>query len=216
MWCIGCHRLTDGRLCQACRNELERHACEAVYQNRCRDCGNPVLDEAYDCDFCKQRLLYFGWYDGLLESLIGLYKHSGDYTLAWLVADLFETMLTSYPDAVLLPIPSSKEGRRDRGFDQMAFVARILGHRQDRSVVRLFKQNQKSRFTKLGGRQRRAASPLGINKRAIKRMNRLVKEMRPFIILDDVYTTGTTCRSAVQLLSQIWDVDAICCVLAKD
>ena len=110
------------------------------------------------------------------------------------VTELAEAMANKAPDAdVVSWIPASPSRRRRRGFDQGELLARAIARRQRLPVKRLLRRvddvAQTSR--ELEGR---LAGPdfAGIGRRL---------RFKPTVLLvDDVYTTGSTLRSAAAVL----------------
>jgi predicted amidophosphoribosyltransferase len=160
-------------------------------------------------------LLSYGFYDGILEHLITEYKHAGKIMASVVLSGLFESMLQSFDHPVLIPIPSSRSGKRSLGFDHMALVTAILGKRLNLQSIHLFRQKANSLYTVLSRSQRQQTSNLEIRKRAAKQMQKLLLQNRTFLILDDIYTTGNTCKRAQELLYTEFSVQASICVIAR-
>lgn len=215
MWCQSCNTLSDKQLCLVCKKRLATYSFAALYSNRCPSCGRPVLDEAYPCDFCDRGLISYGFHEDLLEKLISDYKHGGKLSIANLLCDIVEDLIRPFKNAVLIPIPSSYRGKRNRGFDQMALITRILAHRLNLDVIHLLGQQPRSQYTLLSREQRQKNNTLVIRKQALKQMRTYTSQNRTFILLDDIYTTGSTCKSALDLMQATFGATAILCVLAK-
>ncbi|ADY13223.1 ComF family protein [Sphaerochaeta globosa] len=215
MWCLSCNSLSDSLLCPTCSAELAASSFTTFYALKCPTCGKPVLDPIYGCDFCQKALLSYGFYDGILEHLLTEYKHAGKIMASVVLSGLFESMLQSFDHPVLIPIPSSRSGKRSLGFDHMALVTAILGKRLNLQSIHLFRQKANSLYTVLSRSQRQQTSNLEIRKRAAKQMQKLLLQNRTFLILDDIYTTGNTCKRAQELLYTEFSVQASICVIAR-
>lgn len=215
MWCLSCNSLSDSLLCPTCCAELAASSFATIYALKCPTCGKPVLDPVYGCDFCQKALLAYGFYDGILERLITEYKHAGKIMASVVLAGLFEPMIQLLDHPVLIPIPCSRSGKRSLGFDHMALVTALLGKRLHLQSVRLFSQKANSLYTVLSRSQRQQTSNLKIRKKGAKQMQKLVLQNRTFLILDDIYTTGNTCKRAQELLCAEFSVKASICVIAR-
>ncbi|MDD2394303.1 MULTISPECIES: hypothetical protein [Sphaerochaeta] len=216
MWCLTCNALSDAPLCSGCRKKLASLSYAQLYEHRCPTCGTPVLDTAYGCDFCQDALLSYGVYDGILEQLITSYKHAGNVQAAWQLATLFEPLVRKFGSPILIPIPSSISGKRNLGFDHMALVTAILCRRLHLSSVRLLAQQRHDLYTLLTRKQRQQTNNLILKKKALKNMQAYVQDgTHNFLILDDIFTTGNTCRRARELIQTTGDVSVGVCILAR-
>src|SRR5699024_5857763 len=102
-------------------------------------------------------------------------------------------ILESFPvkqsDLIISPIPLSNQRLAERGFNQSLQLAEML----NRPVSHLFqrkgteKQSKKTRVERL-----QMDNPF----RLIKKIN------QPVLLIDDIYTTGTTLRHAASLCKQ--------------
>lgn len=215
MWCLSCNTLSDSLLCPTCSAKLASYSFASIYTLNCPTCGRPVLDSIYGCEFCQKALIAYGFYDGILEYLITEYKHAGKITVSVVLADLFESLIQVFDHPVLIPIPSSRSGKRSLGFDHMALVTALLNKRLHLESIHLFKQKANTRYTLLSRSERQQTSNLEIRKRAVKQMQKLVLQNRTFLILDDIYTTGNTCKRARELIADEFSANASICVLAR-
>lgn len=216
MWCLTCNALSDAPLCLGCRKKLASLSFEQLYEHRCPTCNTPILDPVYGCDFCQDALLSYGVYDGILEQLITSYKHAGNVHAAWQLASLFEPLVKKFGSPILIPIPSSISGRRNLGFDHMALVTAILCRRLHLSSIRLLAQQRNNPYTLLTRKQRQQTNNLILKNKPLKTMQAYVQAgTRNFLILDDIYTTGNTCRRARELIRTTGDVSVGVCILAR-
>ncbi len=216
MWCLSCNTLSDSLLCPACKEKLTALSFASLYAHSCPSCGTAVLDPVYGCEFCEQSLLSYGVYDGILEQLIHRYKHGGQLLAAWQLAQLFEPLIARFNNPILIPIPSSKAGRRLLGYDHMALVTQILCKKMQLSSIRLFSQQPKGQYTLLSRTQRQQASNLVLRKHSARNIGKNeTLRSHTFLILDDIYTTGSTCKRARQLILTTWDVPVGMCILGR-
>ncbi len=207
------------------------------YALRCPHCGEVRLLYAVPCPRCrniqedapaKGSVICCGPYRGDGKTLLVGYKFHARRSLASLVASLLSLELFErYGDAplFLIPVPSNRKNRRRRGWDQMRLACRWL-ESASRNVkvlsvlIRIGKLEQKALGRELRLAHADARFKLG---RAGGKIlsNTLVQDpLARFIVVDDVYTTGSTVNACRKLiLSAIGDayadrVDAL--VLCKD
>jgi ComF family protein len=136
------------RLCAACRAELP-----LISGRACRRCGMPLgpFEADHDgryCTDCGEKNLVFtraasaGVYEGPLARLVQAYKYSPRARCAHLAGDLAGLLAArlSSPDCPLeahqaelvVPVPSHRSRRLQRGFDAAGELARELARRLDR------------------------------------------------------------------------------------
>lgn len=183
-------------LCRSCYQELNKVELENCYKcNRylksgkiCRDCEYWAL---FDKDPLTRNISVF-YYDACLQKLITRWKYRGDY----IIGELFErdlkrrfmkTFGKSIEDLVVVPIPLSDERLHERAFNQAEQLARFLPANMLHALLRETseKQSKKTRSERISTKNPFKAL-LPINKRVV--------------LVDDIYTTGTTVRHAANTL----------------
>ncbi|MBE9018624.1 ComF family protein [Chroococcidiopsidales cyanobacterium LEGE 13417] len=149
----------------------------------------------------------FAWgiYGGALKRAIAALKYEKKSQIAqplgfWL-ADAWLNLPSTSSQPIVIPIPLHATKLRDRGFNQAELLARSFcqmtglklrsqGLERTRQTVRQFELPGNEREQNLVG-----AFHLGSDFRHRR-------PVRPVLILDDIYTTGATARSAAQTLRQ--------------
>ncbi|MBY7144116.1 DEAD/DEAH box helicase family protein [Virgibacillus sp. NKC19-3] len=183
-------------LCQACEGELE-----ILQGKRCRCCSR--VDEDELCSDCKWWDRHFSSdpitfnfsvfsYNLQMQDMIAKWKYRGDYHLGNAFKPIFrrsfhDTFSFLKKDAIAVPIPLSKERLLERGFNQAKMLADFLPVETEEIITRTHteKQSKKTRRERIGTK-----NPFVITKSINK----------PVILVDDIYTTGTTLRHAGVLL----------------
>lgn len=186
-------------VCADCLGRIERFEppwCEA--------CGVPVNEDTDLCSRCGRTSLPFekarsvGPYGGALAQLIQMYKFQGERALAHDLAQLLaervvDEGMDDEVEAIAL-VPMTKRAWRDRGFNHVEWLARVLGKRIDRPIVPAL---QKTRETQpqvdLPERER-----LGNLRGAFSATQPL--PWASMLLIDDVFTTGATVRECSQTL----------------
>jgi|SRR5690625_2511454 len=183
------------KLCHDCSHKLE-----VIKGSRCSVCSRSYQgDICYDCERWKtDDPLVFNHslftYNERMQEIIAKWKYRGDYILGEVFRDLFlETFHTVFSflnnDAVVVPIPLSEERMLERGFNQAKVLANFLPLETKSVMTRIFseKQAKKTRRERISMR-----NPFNLQ----EKINKSV------VLVDDIYTTGTTLRHAATLLKQ--------------
>ncbi|NJR49293.1 MAG: ComF family protein [Leptolyngbyaceae cyanobacterium CSU_1_3] len=200
---------------------LLKEVCSLFLQATCPLCERPTLGEF--CPTCEQQIqkcqfknpaqfwqaqpAVFAWgaYQDALKRTIAHLKYDNQPALAeplgqwlaqsWLAADLSRSRL------IVVPIPMHPTKQQQRGYNQADLIAqsfckftgyplRVRGLERLRSTEALFGQSA-------GQRSQSLAQAFGLGKEF-----RRDRPSAPVLLLDDIYTTGATVRSAIQTLRQ--------------
>ena len=132
---------------------------------------------------------------GALETLIDLYKFEYAKAAAGPLADILLAHLPQLPrETVVVPIPTITAHIRQRGYDHALLLGRQVARRRGYRVVPLIARQtntvQRDAPAKLRERQAREAFQL----------TRPPESSVPYLVIDDVATSGASLRAAVQLL----------------
>lgn len=195
----------------------------------CSICGELVLssyaeadaDGLLRCPVCRRlrrpftRAVAYGSYDDGLRELIHLLKYNGVRPAAAVLGRLLaQAVATLEPEftqkpALLIPVPLYKAKRRQRGFNQAELIAR--------HALRAFKGKPLELRTDLLARTRDTHSQIGLTSHqrrenlrgafAVARAEEVTG--REVLLVDDVYTTGTTLSECAKVLrragaAQVW------------
>jgi len=206
------------------------HICEALLEKPgekvvCRDCLNGLngthspfclccgrfFDGAGDphlCVNCLESRPPFtrhrsgARYDGVVKDLILLYKYRGFEVLSGVLADFLirslgrEEDLWSGVEAVV-PVPLHPDKEKRRGFNQARLLAKRLGRQKNIPLMagRLVKVRPTAAQTSLEARERE------INlKGAFQVQKTAGLKGKVVLLVDDVYTTGSTIRECSRAL----------------
>jgi competence protein ComFC len=191
------------RLCKQCLEKFERisgETCDicgrsfalldAEYRSGelCLDCRRWEEDENWRGSLDQNRSLYS--YSSFKKEFIARFKFRGDYVLAEIFAKDMLRALQAFQYDYIVPVPLSDERLYERGFNQSEAIIRAAGLKPTHLLSRLHteKQSKKSKSERIHLDQ-------------VFRVDS-VHDLRgkKILIVDDIYTTGSTLRHAARLL----------------
>ncbi|MBD2294951.1 ComF family protein [Anabaena sphaerica FACHB-251] len=188
--CPICQRSTPERICQYCAKQLQ--SCNFKNPNY----------------LWKQELSVFVWgsYRGTLKRAIATMKYENHPEIGQLLGQyLGEAWLLNYPKVnkppVIVPIPLHTKKRQERGYNQAELIAQgfceITGLKlKSKGLARI--KDTKAQFSVSGSeREQNLTDAFAIGTDFSSR-----HPDAPVLLVDDIYTTGATAKSAVYTLRQ--------------
>lgn len=188
-------------ICRECLEGIKR-----VTRPVCRRCSKLLYDGLELCGDCLlkpppfETNISYALYDGIFKDIILLYKYAEVQTLKYRLADffirLFHEKVTGKVD-YLITVP--RDPGRTREFDHLLSVARLVSRRLGIPLLKnnLYKVKTTPPQATLSLKQRLHNLDGAF---ALKHPDR-VRDKR-LILLDDVYTTGTTTRKCTFILKK--------------
>lgn len=213
--CPICNRmLRDTLICPDCFKKLRY-----VAEPRCYSCGKPVANaqQEYcsDCagkkhEFKQGRAVFL--YQGPMRGILYRYKYGNrrDYTefLATQAVRCYAGWIQSLDIDLVMPVPLSKKRMRTRGFNQADLFGRrfseLCGLKYDNQMLVRVRDTLPQKELSVQERKNNL-------KNAFK-MNKNVVNLKRILLVDDIYTTGSTIDAAALALKQsgIKDVFYLC------
>lgn len=210
------------RRCAVCgdivtpRGALVHSACaekpKIVSEPCCRKCGAPVSgDDAEYCANCTSNEFLFREgtalfvYDDIMRKSVADFKFLGhrqnaDYYIKCMTACMGRKLERWAPDA-FIPVPVHRSKKRDRGYNQAELLADGLGKYLNVPVVTdLLLRGRKTAPQKelsAAERLKNLKDAFYINKRAAARYR-----LNTVVLVDDIYTTGSTMEACTEMLLQ--------------
>ncbi|MBD0393857.1 MAG: ComF family protein [Microcoleus sp. C1-bin4] len=186
--CHLCQRPAAGEFCSYCHKQLQR--CQ--------------LTEPGRFWHSEQRVFVWGEYGGALKRAIAALKYDGNPQLAKPLGGWLAEAWLSFPELAIdnltvVPIPLHQEKLKERGFNQAELLAEsfceLTGLPLQRHGLERVKNTQA--LFALTPRQRQAEmkNALSLGKDFRRRLPR-----DRVLLVDDIYTSGTTVKSAIQIL----------------
>ncbi len=208
--CVDCQRigtLPQKSWCGACWEKIP-----LIGTPLCPGCGRPFVDSSASpdhlCGDCIERNFRFDsarsatLHEGTVRTLVHQFKFGAQLKWTPCLVDLLETAYSEWvlpaPD-LIVPVPLHTKRLSQRGFNQAGLLARELGRkvRIPVSAEALVRKNQTMPQTRLKRRER-----LENVKGAFEISNdRKVRGCR-ILLIDDVFTTGTTLSECAKVLKR--------------
>ncbi|MBL4955036.1 ComF family protein [Neobacillus sp. OS1-32] len=192
-------------ICTECKGKLEKISGET-----CRICGRPLClveekfrdgDLCHDCFRWEEDGQWQGFltknyslflYNEFVKEVIAKYKFRGDYALARVFAAYLKEVIKNLEADLFVPIPLSEVRLYERGFNQASALLVEAGLPSSEILTRIHseKQSKKSRLERIHHPQ------------VFKLIPEADIQDKKILLIDDVYTTGSTVRHAAKLLKQ--------------
>jgi ComF family protein len=201
-------------VCESCLNALR-----PLHGSFCSVCGEALLSPTFinrgdaQCGLCQrahppfERAVAYGAYDGGLRDMIHLLKYQqvcpAASVLGRMLGEAVGDLMSVLPDGTIavVPVPLHERKQRQRGFNQSELIARAA----------LKQMARPERFGLLAGvleRTRETGSQIGLTRHqrrenlrgafAVKDASRIAG--REILLVDDVFTTGTTASQCSRVL----------------
>ncbi len=178
-------------LCDECDSTLVRPRLTA-----CHRCGHPWSIQVATCPECLpqlDRVRHAVSFTGPARPLIHAFKDGGRRRIGRLLADLIVDVERA-PPGVLVPVPSTKDRERERGFNPAAEIARHLGKRWGMPVelsLRRPGSHVEQRGASATARMLQVRGAFVVDRRTV---------WPPVTLVDDVLTTGATLNACALTL----------------
>jgi ComF family protein len=197
--CLIALRPLEGLYCSVCGEALHIPGCIGAGESRCLLCQR--ADPPYE------RAVAYGSYDGGLRDLIHVFKFQQVRPAAAVLGRMLAETMTNLEKAMpvgtiaVVPVPLHKRKQAQRGFNQAEMIARGA----------LKQLSHPKRFDLCTGvllRRRETGSQIGLTRHqrrenlrgafAVTDPTRILN--RDILLVDDVYTTGTTASECARVL----------------
>ena len=175
----------------------------------CQSCGKFLCDDGPLCGECQENPPVFdyarsvGPYEGEFRIAVKVFKFLGRRFLARrmsrMMADLVKNDPGFWPLDIVTPVPISRQSLCDRGFDQTEILAAGVAQR-------LKLENGKYLLVRIKDTPHQRELSREEREKNIHNAFRVVEPERVYnkniLLLDDVYTTGSTVRECARVLKE--------------
>jgi ComF family protein len=193
---------------------------QLILKSACSSCGRPARavfcecchgqisagrrSQALEPSFPQHPLPLFVWatYDNSLRRAIMALKYDRQAAIGdWLGSQMAESWIhhglhQQYPQLLVLPIPIHSSKQKLRGYNQAELISRSfahqVGYRHQPQALRRQRETQAQYSVSVTDRDRNLQSAFSVDPH--------FKSRTPIVLVDDIYTTGATLRSAMQVL----------------
>lgn len=180
-------------------------AIEPYHGPICYICGKPLpSDASRTCGDCLKSKPAFTWarsfgiYEGTLKESLHHLKYYGIRRLAKPLSEMMLTIHLPLADA-MIPVPLYQKKLRKKEFNHSALLARHLADKTGIPLVLNSLVKIKDTAPQVGLSARERISNL---KNSFRVVSRDSIEGKDIVLVDDVFTTGTTVRECSRLLKK--------------
>ncbi|MBN1115470.1 MAG: ComF family protein [Oligoflexia bacterium] len=200
--------------CRLCNRRLPGHG--KINENLCPCCGagmNPVL-YAIKAGSGLEVIILFA-YNGTAREILRLYKFSSHINLSHAITGiLLEHLDFSFEPDAIVPIPSHVLDEIKRGYSHMICIAHKMSVKTGipfrnvlgRKIFPVFGRNQK--------KKKRKQRMENIERYYVKNRYSGCITGKRILLIDDVYTTGTTVNECARLLLEAGAEKVVACCFA--
>lgn len=204
--CGICGKINPKSLCNKCKIELTKHTEAEILDNK----------EEVEGKYFNE-LIYAFKYDGIIRKLIIDYKFNDKSYLYKTLSSfllnnekIFEK-IQKYD--TIIPVPISKKRKKDRGYNQSLLIAKEIALKTEKNILNncLIKTKNIIEQSKLN-KEERLKNIQGVYELKSSKMI----ENKKILLIDDIYTTGSTVNECSKILRQGNPSEIGILVLAKD
>lgn len=211
-FCVGCKREGDF-FCSSCQEKVI-----VIKTPVCPTCSR-ITKNGQFCSRCSGKthltgVLIAAHYEGVLKEAIHSFKYDHIFSLKKELGELLiETLQKRWTKkAILIPVPLHIKKERERGYNQSFLLANEISKKLKLEVIN--KKLKRKKYTKpqitLTGANRKNNI-----KNAFTWNGKLEVEDKIVILVDDVYTTGSTLSECASVLRKAGAKEVWGLVLAK-
>lgn len=180
------------RICKMCFNEIEDTLHSVLHRDMpiCHRCFQRFNPELRKFKIGRIDGLFIFYYDDTVKELLYQFKGCFDIELSHAFLPYFtEYLRLKYFGFSLIPAPSSKEGDVKRGFNHVIEMFSVL----KLPMIRCIHKTKDVKQADLDSKQREEVGK-------ILEIDNVDLTNKKVLIVDDVYTTGSTIKSMIKLV----------------
>ena len=182
-------------ICKICFKPIEQNTFHSLLYKQptiCHECllkFGPVLN-TFKVDDIECFHIYF--YNEKVQELLYQFKGCYDYELYSVFLEYYATYLNyMFKGYEIVPAPSSKKSDKDRGFNHVEEMFKTLKLKMNKCIHKTKQRKQADLTTK---EREKIGEYLVIDDVDLSN--------KKILLVDDVYTTGSTIKSMIQLVKQ--------------
>ncbi len=195
------------KICSPCEKKLQ-----LITEPRCKKCSKPIdQDQREYCSDCERKNYHFEhgysvWiYNSTMKKSIANFKYSykreyAKYYIQEIIREYGRVIKKLAPDA-LVPVPIHESKYRERGYNQAEILAKGIGKELDIPVLpHLLIRNKKTLPQKQLSDKERLRNLQKAFVYNEKFANNYSKSIKRVLLVDDIYTTGSTIEACANIL----------------
>lgn len=192
--CFACEQEFEkitGKLCVICGRIWEAVPLDNRHGDLCSDCFKWEYSLEAKGSLKMNRSIYK--YNEHMKEILASYKFRGDAMIANVFQSSFKegfNLFYKKEEPLVVPIPLSPERLYERGFNQALLLAELLGEPVADILTKADAPKQSKK-----GRQERL-----VRENTFHIVSPEKVKAKKILLVDDIYTTGTTLRMAAKLL----------------
>lgn len=207
-YCFICDKydeeINESYICYGCKLKLE-----FINSNICDKCGKllPIYNDLNICSNCLVTENYFDKaisplkYSGILKDAIYKFKYKNGHYMYKLFGQflLEEYLKNNLNSDLIVPVPLHKKRKNKRGYNQSELLSKFLGKKLNIKVdtKNLIRVKNTSVQNKLSKEQR-----IHNLENAFKVLDKNVFKNKSILLIDDIFTTGTTVNECSKVLKE--------------
>jgi competence protein ComFC len=189
--CEGEFELIEGEQCRVCSRPFQFLEERFRHGDVCHDCKRWEEDDEWRGYLDSNHSIYL--YNDFFKEVMATFKYRGDYVLAIIFAEKIKEHISNIQPDLIVPIPLSMERLYERGFNQAEALLIESGLTPTMPLTRIHseKQSKKSRLERIHIPQ-------------VFHVDHQIEIIgKNILLIDDIYTTGSTLRHAAKLLKEL-------------
>ncbi len=180
-------------ICSNCVAKMEKYRNNNTTDNQIK-----VLESTINMHFLYK-------YEGLVRKILLKYKFDDQsylfFTIIFLILNSPETCIFIRHYDIIMPVPLHKKRHLERGYNQTELVAKNLGEKLKIDVNgKILKKNKNIKPQSQKNGEDRLKDVIGIYELDSRYSSEIIG--KSVLIVDDIYTTGSTCRECAKMLLQ--------------
>lgn len=201
--CVICDQIlrkNENQICRKCSKRLQ-----PIHGDICKKCGKPVKEGVQICYDCKRHSHFYQWgiacyqYADIAKALYRIKYAGRQDIIPFFAHQMAREMIKDIKGLkadYLIPVPMHKARERKRGYNQAFLLAQVLSEEWNipvcKNVVQRKKRTVPMKYLTPHQRQINLKKAFIIGPNDVK--------LKTIIIIDDIYTTGTTIDAISKVL----------------
>jgi len=189
--CCGCDKI-GCLLCDNCKNNITSES-----KPICVACRRPTANMwlCSDCRVPYTRAWAVGERSGVLQRLVGDFKFQRMRSAHKILGELLAGALPDLPpDTVIVPVPTTSGHIRERGYDHTLLIARHVAKSKGLQCNQLLQRVTNTKQRQASVKQRETQARQAFTTKGP------IDGNVPYLLIDDVVTTGATVKYASRAL----------------